>query len=484
MAIFLSKSKIKQGMSCIKALHLSVHQPKLAQYSSQSQKAFSHGMEVGKIARSYFPQGILIKDFKWADKMSSTKLALKTKKPIFEATLSFNNVPIQVDILEPCGEMGYNLIEVKSGLSAKDDYIEDASIQLYVLEGLGVKINQVFIWHINKQASGEADLFTKVDVSSICQIKSKEIPAIVAKLQDAVKDPKAVPQVSIGSHCSFPYECPFKNVCWANVPKTNSIFQIPYFAKKWEAYKDGVVELTDPRLVNYDIRPEIIEAVLNNKMWINEPAIVKALESWKFPLNSLDFETFQVGIPHLEKTYPYQQIPFQFSIHSLEKGELEAKHFDYLHQSDSDPREMVAQHLVQYMPSEGTILAYNGKFEAQVCSELMELFPQYKEALQSIINRLEDPWLLLKEHLYHPAFLSSYSLKSVAPVLLGKEQDYKTLAIKDGLEAQAAFAKLLKTDNVFEKISINKNLRDYCKADTYNLILLYFFLAKTTKYSI
>lgn len=69
-------------------------------------------------------------------------------------------------------------------------------------------------------------------------------------------------------------------------------------------------------------------------------------------------------------------------------------------------------------------------------------------------------------------------------MLLGKEQDYKNLVIKDGLQAQEAFNKLIKTTNIMEKIELNGHLRTYCGADTYNLILLFFFLAKSTNYSI
>lgn len=480
--ISLSKSKIKQGLMCKKALHLAIHQPKLGKYSTQSQKSFANGLEVGKIARSLFPGGILINNFKWKDKMDDTVLALKTKKVIFEATFSYNSVPIQVDILEPT-DKGYNLIEVKSGLSVKDDYIEDAAIQLYVLQGKKIVVDKVFIWHINKQAGSEKDLFTKVDVTDKVLEAIKKVPEVIKDLTEMVNDEKTIPDVKIGSHCMFPYECPFRQHCWKNIPDTGSIFQIPYFPRKWEAFNDGVISLTDPKLADYGIRKEIIESVLNHKMWINKEAIAEELQKWTYPISSLDFETLLVNLPSYSHSYPYQQIPFQFSLDVLNKDES-LDHFEYLHQTDSDPREQIAKTLVESTPKTGTILAYNGKFEIQVCRELAEMFPEYKEDLEGIIARIVDPWLLIKEHLYHPEFESSYSLKSVAPALLGKGRDYDLLTIKDGLQAQEAYSKLLQTSNLLEKIEINKNLRTYCQADTYNLILIFLFLKKESNITI
>lgn len=480
--ISLSKSKIKQGLNCHKALYLTVYQNHLATYSNQSKKALSTGIEVGKIARTHFPGGVLIQDYKWKDKMETTKKALTTGKPIFEATFSFNQVPIQVDILEPV-DGGYNLIEVKSGLSAKDDYLEDAAIQYYVLTGLKIPIKNIYIWFVNKKATGESDLFCKELVTETAQKLSVKIPQVVQDLMKVVQDEKQVPDVKIGSHCVFPYECPYKSTCWKNVPQENSIFQIPNFSDKWLAFADGIINIDDPRLLKYNIKPEVIEAIKTNQLWLNEEVLKTELAKYQFPLNSLDFETLQVSIPKFMGTYPYQQIPFQFSLHILEQnGQI--RHEDFLFQSDGDPRRALAEALVAAMPATGTILAYNAKFEAQVCQEIGLLFPDLQPQLQSIIDRLQDPWLLLKDNLYHPAFKSSYSLKSVAPALLGSEYDYKHLAIKDGLEAQAAFIKMVNSEKIGEKMQLDKDLRIYCGADTINLIKLYQYLATMLKLSI
>jgi hypothetical protein len=481
--ITLSKSKIKQGLNCHKALYFSVYQSHLATYSNQSKKALSTGIEVGKIARTHFPGGILIQDYKWKDKMETTKKALITGKPIFEGTFSFNQVPIQVDILEPVAGGGFNLIEVKSGLSAKDDYLEDAAIQYYVLQGLKVQIKDVYIWFVNKKATGEADLFTKELITPTAQQLALKVPQVVQDLMKVVADENVIPDVKIGSHCVFPYECPFKSTCWKNVPQENSIFQIPNFSDKWLAFKEGIINIEDPRLTKYNIKPEVIEAIKNNQMWLNEEVLISELKKYQWPLNSLDFETLQVSIPKFEHTYPYQQIPFQFSLHIL-NSDGTIRHEDFLFQSEGDPRRALAEALVAAMPSQGTILAYNAKFEAQVCQELGLVFLDLQPALQSIVDRLVDPWLLLKDNLYHPAFKSSYSLKSVAPALLGPEYDYKNLAIKDGLEAQAAFIKMVNSESLPEKMQLDRDLRVYCGADTINLIKLYQYLAQILKLSI
>ncbi|WP_026837376.1 DUF2779 domain-containing protein [Gillisia sp. JM1] len=54
------------------------------------------------------------------------------------------------------------------------------------------------------------------------------------------------------------------------------------------------------------------------------------LDSWKFPLNFIDFETTAVAIPFMAGMHPYEQIAFQFSHHIVyEDGSVE-HHNEYL----------------------------------------------------------------------------------------------------------------------------------------------------------
>lgn len=72
---------------------------------------------------------------------------------------------------------------------------------------------------------------------------------------------------------------------------------------------------------------------------------------------------------------------------------------------------------------------------------------------------------------YHPDQKGSTSLKTILPVITGR--DYKDLGIQSGQMANFEFLRI-KTEFMteFEKSEIEKNLIEYCKLDTYAMILI------------
>ncbi|HOC46954.1 MAG TPA: hypothetical protein PKM26_10155, partial [Syntrophorhabdaceae bacterium] len=57
----LSKSKFVQGLQCHKALYLQIHHPELADPVTPEREAlFRTGYEVGELAQSLFPGGVVI----------------------------------------------------------------------------------------------------------------------------------------------------------------------------------------------------------------------------------------------------------------------------------------------------------------------------------------------------------------------------------------------------------------------------------------
>ena len=109
----------------------------------------------------------------------------------------------------------------------------------------------------------------------------------------------------------------------------------------------------------------------------------------KYPLYFLDFETFGSAIPEFEGLHPYEQYPFQFSCHILDKDN-KLLHKEYLHKDNTDPREAVIKELIDTVNNKGTIIAYNASFEKGVINKLSEQFPDYKTQLDSINRRFWD----------------------------------------------------------------------------------------------
>ena len=146
------------------------------------------------------------------------------------------------------------------------------------------------------------------------------------------------------------------------------------------------------------------------------------MTDWKWPLSFLDFETINPALPQHEGCSPYSHIPFQFSLHILKNFESEIEHHHYLHQDSSDPRPLLLKKLLETVPEKGSIVAYYSKFESDRLQDLELAFPQFADQLRNIRERLVDPLPLIRDYLYHPQFKSSFSLKSVAPALLGESQ--------------------------------------------------------------
>ena len=113
------------------------------------------------------------------------------------------------------------------------------------------------------------------------------------------------------------------------------------------------------------------------------------------------------------------------------------------------------------------MVAYNLGFEKGVLTRLAESFPKYQKRLRQIADRLVDPLPLIRAHVYHPGFAGSFSIKAVAPALLGKRASYSGLAVGDGQEAQAAYREMFSlSPKSRRRRELKKALSAYCAKDT------------------
>ena len=101
----LSKSKFLSGLQCHKRLFLEVHHPSLAtKPDAATQAMFDMGTEVGELARSRFPGGVLVTaGYRQTEAALAQTAALVqdlTVKAIFEAAFLHAGVLIRADVLE------------------------------------------------------------------------------------------------------------------------------------------------------------------------------------------------------------------------------------------------------------------------------------------------------------------------------------------------------------------------------------------------
>jgi hypothetical protein len=256
-----------------------------------------------------------------------------------------------------------------------------------------------------------------------------------------------------------------------------SVLDLPRLGpQKWTYYQQGIVRLDDPRLESPDLTEQqkrMIHAFKTHERFVDAGAVEFALNSWEWPLSYLDFETINPAIPRYVGSAPFQHVPFQFSLHVEEKKGAPLVHSEYLHTEISDPRPALVEALVKSVPSHGSVVAYYHQFEALRLEELAALFPEHAEKLLNIRSRLVDPLPIFQQHVYDHEFYGSFSIKKVAPAIIGETLGYEKLEVGDGMAAQRAFEEIIspKTSPA-RKESVAQALLKYCEQDTMAMVRL------------
>src|SRR6266705_5963310 len=132
----LSKSRFTSGLQCHKKLWWEVHEPDAIELQPDKvlQDLFDQGRQVGELARTRYPGGVLIDlpHHARAERVAATQKALDAGAPaIFEATFIADGTFVAIDVLEKQKD-GYRLTEVKSSTSQKDEHIPDVAVQARV----------------------------------------------------------------------------------------------------------------------------------------------------------------------------------------------------------------------------------------------------------------------------------------------------------------------------------------------------------------
>lgn len=478
----LSKTKLMRGYRCAKSIYLTIHKPALeAPITPETQALFDQGNTVGAEARKFFPGGVLIDNVPWdftgAIQRTRELLAANTGI-IYEAAFEYMGCYARADIIQysPTTQR-WQIFEVKSTTKVKPEHLDDVGLQTWIMAKSGLPIEQINIMHLNTDCRYPdlSDLFKIQDVTA-------EMRATYLSVQPRVKDifslirSENVPTTNIGAHCLAPNECGFKQHCWRenNVPEF-SVLDLPGLRdRKWELFHAGVVEIDDANLTDLsEIQARIVDVHKTGQRYIDYAEISSALAAWQFPLVFLDFETINPAIPRYDGSGPFQHVPFQFSVHILDKLDGEIQHTGFLHSDRSDPRPALIPALLDACRGTGSIVAYYSDFESRCIQSLAEFAPQHKEALEALLPRMVDPLPVIRKAIYDKAFAGSFSLKKVAPALLGSQHSYDEMAVANGGEAQRAFETLISlnaTDPAHQTLRFD--MLEYCKKDTLVMVEL------------
>ena len=476
----LSKSSYCRGIQCKKILWLEKHKPEEKQ-EINNDRILEQGNDIHEVARYLFGSHINIEYRENLQQMvEDTINTIESYKNIIitEASFTYKNNFCSVDILKK-NNNSYEIYEIKSSTELKDIYINDASYQYYVLTSLGLKVTKVSLVHINSNYVRIGDL--DLDQLFIKQDITKEIKDLQENVKNNIKEineyiEKKEQPKDIDENCLKPYPCPFFKYCTKHLPEKN-IFDIPRMQtrQKLKLYQKGIYSYED--LLKEEINDntkKILEYELYNKEdYIDKVKIKEFLNTLKEPLYFLDFETYQMPIPLYNNVSPYEQIPFQYSLHYIEKN---LKHKEFLAQAGTDPRRALAEQLVKDIPKDVTTLAYNMGFEKGVIKRLSKLYPDLSEHLMNIHDNIKDLMIPFQKGYYYTKNMhGSYSIKYVLPALFPDDPslNYKNLdLIHNGTEAMSSFQDLINKTKE-EQQYIRERLLRYCELDTYAMVKIY-----------
>jgi hypothetical protein len=473
MKTFLSKTQFTRGLQCHKSLWLYRNRPELRSEPDAATRArFDAGREVGIVAQQLFPEGTLIgfEQSEFREKIRATKAAMEQGvRTIYEATFSHDGVLVMVDILHK-GTRGWEIYEVKSTTEVKGHHIPDAAVQYSVLRGSGLRVSRASIVHVNNEYVREGDLKVK-DLFHI-----EDVTAQVQDLQVFVREQvlkqrrmleRGMPDIAIGPQCDDPYACDFKAECWKHVPD-DSVFDLREKGiDKFSLYRKGIVRLKDIPLDVLNAKQRFqVESTLQKRNYLNKGKIAEFLGSIWYPLCYLDFETFGTAIPMYDGTWPYQQMPFQYSIHVQKRQGGELEHHEYLAEPGTDPREELLEGLLSAIPDNACVVAYNAAFEARILKDLADRYSRHRTRINRIAGSFVDLMQPFRNrHIYFWQVKGSYSLKQVLPALV-PGMNYEGMEISDGSMAGKAYLDMGKLEDPRERQRIRKALLEYCRKDT------------------
>jgi len=473
----LSKSKYLNGLQCPKYLWTVIHEPeKIPEPDTTTQYLFDQGHLVGELAKRLFPEGINIPAEDFNSNINLTRELLRKRKPLFEASVCIDGLYCRVDILNPIGGDKWEIIEVKSSTKVKDVNIHDVSFQKLCCEKAGLSISNCNLAYINTQyvKNGDIDpreLFVLEDISNQVEEVSEGIEERISLMLDIIAD-NICPEISIGKHCLTPYDCMLRPKCWGFLPE-NSIFDLRGGkTKQFSLYDQGITSIKDiPDEVILSRQQKIQKkCVITGNTHVEKEEIRQFLDRLQYPLYYLDFETIGPAIPVYDGTRPYQDIPFQFSLHIVEGVESEPVHYSFLADGIEDPRPQLLKELRRLLGSEGSIIAYNSGFEEGVLKDLVKAFPEYTDWLEGILIRIVDLLFPFSNfHYYHASQKDTASLKKVLPAITGR--GYEEMGIGAGMDASIAYERITHGNATLEEISrIRADLIQYCKLDTEGMI--------------
>lgn len=386
------------------------------------------------------------------------------------------------------------IYEVKSTTKFKDEYYDDIAFQDFVTRQSGFEVSGCYVITINGDyvRRGELDpeqLFVVTDVT-------EEVAARTESTETAARNALAyldtefkftlIDYAQTKHRRKQEFDCAAVKEYFPSLPE-RTVFHIP------RIHPPKLISLLEMGIVDIKDVPEDFEltekqraymtTMVSREKFVDHQAINERMSAWQYPLHFLDYETFSYAIPQFDGVKPYQQMCFQYSLHTIDSPGTEVRHTaEFLARHDEEnPPLALAKHLKEALSGiDGTVFVWFDDFEMTRNSELAEMFPDYKDFFDNLNAKTVDLMKVFKDRLYvDPGFGGSSSIKKVLPVLC-PDLSYENLGIQEGMTASISWYRAVKWTSLTdaERETTYQNLLEYCELDTKAMVAIYLRLVK------
>ncbi len=481
---YLTKSSYVRGIACQRLLWLGWHR-RQPYGDPQPGSPAAVGIDIGNKAHNLFPGGILIDHEPWqhdaAVERTRELMADPAIPAIFEAAYEHAGVRIRADVMERLADGRWGLCEVKSASRVKARYIDDAAVQAYVLEQSGVDLASIELVHVNTgyvYPGGTINwqhYFQRSDVAEKVRAAMLDIPEAISD-HLATLNQHDEPAIEPGPHC--PAGCDYWDHCTASKPH-DWIFNLPRLSQtKFDALRSASIERISSIPADFDLtghQDRMRDVIVSGRHYISD-GLAEDLAVLNGPAAYLDFEAMNPAVPIYPGTRPYQRVPFQWSLHR-DDGAGNLSHAGFLADPCRDPRESFVTSLTEALAHDQEPIIVYSPYEKSVLREMVNLFPAYADALEQIIARLADLYVIVRNNVYLEGFAGSYSIKTVGKTLAPGFSYAGLEHVADGAQAAAAFQRLAVADLATEEAAeIRAALLAYCRLDTLAMVKAHYGL--------
>jgi predicted RecB family nuclease len=436
------------------------------------------GQEVGALARTLYPNGLLVSG--WDNHASAAEtralMADLARETIFEATALAAPFVAKADILTRIAG-GWHLLEVKSSFSDTKDLaglVDDLAYTMMVFRRFGVPIAKASLLLLSREyrhGDHAESLFQQLDMTAEALPRAAELNASANSISRVLFHHEP-PDPKLGPACC---ECAEFGTECLGARLEHTVLEIPglHYKKLQQLAAAGIVDVAalPPDLKLNDRQQRAVKSVLSGQICI-EDGLEAALGAIEWPCYYLDFETVATVLPLYSGHGCHQQVLTQFSIHQRDRIGSGLHHAEYLADATRDCQRELAEELIKALGQHGSVLVYSA-FEQTRIKALQSRFPDLSAPLQAILDRLVDLHPIIADHVYHPDFHGSFSIKKVLPALV-PDLSYDDLEIRNGDAAITRFARMARGEIVGPEVETTwRQLLRYCERDTLAMVRLH-----------